>query len=119
MLRWPQAKLHTQWPGDGPNKGRKGDPIFDAFYATQVETVISNEQTQQRNKEAGAALLDRIGPAVVLTHSQSGAFGWLRRPASARQGDRCHRTGRASVRGDDQWHRQGPRLGNNGRPDHL
>ena len=23
------------------------------------------------------ALLDRIGPAIVLTHSQSGAFGWL------------------------------------------
>ena len=74
---WPQAKKHTQWPGEGPNKGRKGDPIFDAFYATQVETVISNEETQQRNKDAGAALLDKIGPAVVLTHSQSGAFGWL------------------------------------------
>jgi len=29
--KWPQARLHTQWPGDGPNKGRKGDPIFDAF----------------------------------------------------------------------------------------
>jgi len=75
--RWPQAKLHTQWPGEGPNKGRKGDPIFDAFYATQVETVISNEETQRRNKEATAALLDRIGPAIVLTHSQSGPFGWL------------------------------------------
>ena len=74
---WPQAKLHTQWPGDGPNKGKMGDPYFDAFYATQVETVISNEETQQRNKDAGAALLDRIGPAIVLTHSQSGAFGWL------------------------------------------
>ena len=74
---WPQAKTHTQWPGDGPNKGRKGDPIFDAFYATQVETVISNEETQQRNRDAGAALLDKIGPAIVLTHSQSGAFGWL------------------------------------------
>src|ERR1700730_3169939 len=74
---WPQAKKHTQWPGEGPGKGRKGDPIFDAFYATQVETVVSNEETQQRNKDAGAALLDRIGPAVVLTHSQSGAFGWL------------------------------------------
>src|SRR5499427_3078826 len=74
---WPQAKLHTQWPGDGANKGKKGDPYFDAFYATQVETVISNEETQQRNKDAGAALLDRIGPAIVLTHSQSGAFGWL------------------------------------------
>ena len=74
---WPQAKLHTQWPGDGAGKGKMGDPVFDAFYATQVETLISNEETQQRNKDAGAALLDRIGPAVVLTHSQSGAFGWL------------------------------------------
>ncbi len=75
--RWPQAKLHTQWPGDGPAKGQIGDPVFDAFYATQVETVISNVETQRRNQEAGAALLDRIGPAVVLTHSQSGPFGWL------------------------------------------
>jgi pimeloyl-ACP methyl ester carboxylesterase len=74
---WPQAKKHTQWPGEGPNKGREGDPIFDAFYATQVETVISNEETQQRNQAAGAALLDKIGPAIILTHSQSGPFGWL------------------------------------------
>jgi pimeloyl-ACP methyl ester carboxylesterase len=74
---WPQAKKHTQWPGEGPNKGQKGDPIFDAFYATQVETVVDAALTQQRNKDAGAALLDKIGPAIVLTHSQSGAFGWL------------------------------------------
>jgi pimeloyl-ACP methyl ester carboxylesterase len=71
---WPQAKKHTQWPGNG---GRKGDPIFDAFYATQVETVISAEETEKRNQDAGAALLDKIGPAIVLTHSQSGPFGWL------------------------------------------
>jgi pimeloyl-ACP methyl ester carboxylesterase len=76
-MRWPQAKLHTQWPGDGSGKGRIGDPVFDAFYATQVETVVSNEETQRRNQAAGAALLDRIGPAIVLTHSQSGPFGWL------------------------------------------
>jgi pimeloyl-ACP methyl ester carboxylesterase len=75
--RWPQAKLHTQWPGDGPARGQLGDPVFDAFYATQVETVVSNEETQRRNQEAGASLLDRIGPAIVLTHSQSGPFGWL------------------------------------------
>jgi pimeloyl-ACP methyl ester carboxylesterase len=74
---WPQAKKHTQWPGDGPNKGLKGDPAFDAFYATQVETVLDVEDTQQRNKDAGAALLDKIGPAIVLTHSQSGTYGWL------------------------------------------
>jgi pimeloyl-ACP methyl ester carboxylesterase len=74
---WPQAKKHTQWPGDGPNKGRKGDAIFDAFYATQVETVLDVEATQQRNRDAAAALLDKIGPAIVLTHSQSGPYGWL------------------------------------------
>jgi pimeloyl-ACP methyl ester carboxylesterase len=74
---WPQAKKHTQWPGDGPNKGQKGDPIFDAFYATQVETVTAVEETQRRNQDAGAALLDKIGPAIVLTHSQSGTYGWL------------------------------------------
>jgi len=74
---WPQAKKHTQWPGDGPTKGRKGDPVFDAFYATQVETVLDAVETQQRNKDAGAALLDKIGPAIVLTHSQSGPYGWL------------------------------------------
>lgn len=74
---WPQAKKHTQWPGDGARKGRKGDPVFDAFYASQVETVISAEETQRRNQAAGAALLDKIGPAILVTHSQSGSFGWL------------------------------------------
>jgi pimeloyl-ACP methyl ester carboxylesterase len=74
---WPGREKHTQWPGDGANKGKKGDPAFDAFYASQVETVMSNEETQKRNQDAGAALLDKIGPAIVLTHSQSGPFGWL------------------------------------------
>jgi pimeloyl-ACP methyl ester carboxylesterase len=74
---WPGHEKHTQWPGEGANKGKKGDPVFDAFYATQVETVLSNEQTQRRNQDAGAALLDKIGPAIILTHSQSGPFGWL------------------------------------------
>src|SRR5262249_20126623 len=31
---------------------------------------------QELNRDAGIALLDRIGPAILLTHSQSGAFGW-------------------------------------------
>ena len=59
---WPQAKKHTQWPGEGEHKGLHGDPVFDAFYATQVETITSNEETQLRNQAAGAALLDQIGP---------------------------------------------------------
>src|SRR5215472_2578043 len=74
---WPGRDKHTQWPGNSANKGKQGDPIFDGFSATQVETVVSNEETQQRNRDAGAALLDKIGPAILLTHSQSGPFGWL------------------------------------------
>ena len=74
---WPQAKKHTQWPGKGQLKGHRGDPVFDAFYSTQVESLASNAETQQLMQSAGAALLDRIGPAILLTHSQAGAFGWL------------------------------------------
>lgn len=74
---WPQAKAHTQWPGEGDLAGRRGDPVFDAFYATQVESLASNIDTQRHNQKGGAALLDRIGPAILLTHSQAGPFGWL------------------------------------------
>ncbi len=77
---WPQAKMHSQWPGSG----LKGDPIFDAFYATQVETLVSSEETERANQAAGVALLDMIGPAILLTHSQAGYFSWLitdKRPA--------------------------------------
>jgi pimeloyl-ACP methyl ester carboxylesterase len=74
---WPQAKKHTQWPGEGANKGRRGDPIFDAFYATQVESLSSAAETQTLVQAAGTAMLDKIGPAIVVTHSQAGPFGWL------------------------------------------
>jgi len=74
---WPQAQKHTQWPGDGDRKGLRGDPIFDAFYATQVESLASAVETQTLVQAAGSALLDRIGPAILVTHSQAGPFGWL------------------------------------------
>ena len=74
---WPQAKKQTQWPGEGSGKGRKGDPVFDAFYATQVEALVSLEETEKANQTAGAALLDKIGPAILITHSQAGYFSWL------------------------------------------
>src|SRR5215472_7967200 len=34
---WPQAHLHTQWPGTG----EPGDAAFDQFYASQVPSVAS------------------------------------------------------------------------------
>jgi pimeloyl-ACP methyl ester carboxylesterase len=69
---YPQAKLHTQWPG----KGVPGDPVFDQFFASQVEDIRDVSVIERLNREAGAALLDKIGPAILLTHSQSGPFGW-------------------------------------------
>jgi len=69
---WPQAKKHTQWPGTG----KPGDPAFDAFYATQFPSLADYSKQQELNRDAGIALLDRIGPAILLVHSQSGAFAW-------------------------------------------
>jgi pimeloyl-ACP methyl ester carboxylesterase len=69
---WPQAKLHTQWPGSG----MKGDPVFDQFFSSQVPFVQAPGVTQLMNRDALIALLEKIGPAIIMTHSQSGAYGW-------------------------------------------
>jgi pimeloyl-ACP methyl ester carboxylesterase len=69
---WPQAKFHTQWPGTGV----AGDPVFDQFYAEQLPSIESFPKQQELNRDAMIALLDQIGPAIVLIHSQSGAFVW-------------------------------------------
>ena len=69
---YPQAKLHTQWPGAGV----PGDVVFDQFFASQVEDIRDVSMIEQLNRAAGIALLDEIGPAILLTHSQSGPFGW-------------------------------------------
>jgi pimeloyl-ACP methyl ester carboxylesterase len=69
---WPQAKLHTQWPG----KGEPGDPIFDNYFASNVPSMENREMQSRMNVDALAALLDRVGPSIVLVHSQSGQYGW-------------------------------------------
>jgi len=69
---WPQAKLHTQWPGTG----KPGDPSFDNFLATRVTTLADNGKMEELTTHSVVALLDRIGPAIVQTHSQAGAYGW-------------------------------------------
>jgi pimeloyl-ACP methyl ester carboxylesterase len=69
---WPQAKQHTQWPGTGV----AGDPAFDQFYAEQMPSLASFPKQQELNRDAGISLLDRIGSAIVMVHSQSGTFVW-------------------------------------------
>jgi pimeloyl-ACP methyl ester carboxylesterase len=69
---WPQAHLHTQFPG----VAKPGDPIFDNFYASNTPSMDDRLRQTQMNVDAIAALLDRIGPSIVLVHSQSGIYPW-------------------------------------------
>ena len=57
-------------PGTGPG-GRV------ATVPADIPAIESNVETQQLVQNAGTALLDRIGPAILVTHSQAGPFGWL------------------------------------------
>lgn len=77
---FPQAKLHTQWPGGA---GVKGNLAFDQFYLSQVPYIASALKSEELVNPALITLLEKIGPSVVLTHSQAGVFGWAvsdRRP---------------------------------------
>ena len=78
-MLWPQAGRHRAFPGEA----RPGDAVYDEFAASQVSSIADFTAQQALNAAAGAALLDRIGPAVLLTHSEAATFGWLiadRRP---------------------------------------
>ncbi|CAD0097329.1 unnamed protein product [Aureobasidium vineae] len=71
---WPQAVNHTQWPGTG----RMGDPVFDAFYSSNVQLSSNDTYSQATVQAAGAALLDRIGsPVILIGHSQAGPMAIL------------------------------------------
>src|SRR5262252_3084938 len=69
---WPQAHLHTQWPGDG-------EPDDDAtmqLASGQLPAIASFTKQQFLNRDALVALLEKIGPSILLVHSQAGAFSW-------------------------------------------
>src|ERR1700691_3287101 len=69
---WPQAVLHTQWPGTG----EPDDPATIQLAASQMPAIADFNEQQILNRDALIALVDKIGPAILLTHSQAGAFGW-------------------------------------------
>jgi pimeloyl-ACP methyl ester carboxylesterase len=69
---WPQAHLHTQWPGGGEAE----DSAAQQLAQSQLPAIEDFTTQQVLNRDALLALLDKIGPAVLLVHSQAGAFGW-------------------------------------------
>jgi pimeloyl-ACP methyl ester carboxylesterase len=69
---WPQAHLHTQWPGSGA----PDDAITLQMTSGYLPEIEDFTKQQFLNRDALVALIDRIGPAILMVHSQAGAFGW-------------------------------------------
>ena len=63
----------SRWSGTG----LVGDPLLDQFVAGQNAAPQNRELMERLWRTRGAALLDRIGPAIIQTHSAGGPFGFL------------------------------------------
>jgi pimeloyl-ACP methyl ester carboxylesterase len=71
--RYPQAHLHRQWPG----AGRLGHKDFDHLLAGIGPVQADLAQAHRDVQIAATALLDAIGPSILLTHSAGAPTGWL------------------------------------------
>lgn len=78
---WTRWRLGPRYPDVFPVQQFPMDAAsVDQFFQSLVP-VVSDDGTVVT--DALVALLDKIGPAILVTHSQSGLFGWLtamRRP---------------------------------------
>jgi pimeloyl-ACP methyl ester carboxylesterase len=70
----PTAHLHTQWTGGGDPVD---DPALAAIVTSSGPLPADLAVSQQLDQSRGAELLDRIGPAIVFSHSLGGPAGWL------------------------------------------
>ncbi len=78
QLYFPEGGGETQWLFDPTD-----DAAFDAFLAPYGPLPANLALSQDLDADRLARLLDRIGPAIVVTRSASGPAGWLvadRRP---------------------------------------
>lgn len=69
----PTAALHTQWPGPGG----ADDPAVDQLMASMGPMIADTAEAQELEQARGVELLERIGPAVLISHSAGGPLGWL------------------------------------------
>lgn len=76
FMRWlfcsAAGQPGSQWPGSG----EIGDPALDQLLASQGPALPTFAGNEEQMRRCGAGLLDRIGPAVLITHSMGAPFGW-------------------------------------------
>jgi pimeloyl-ACP methyl ester carboxylesterase len=76
----PLAESQTQWPWDRSTS----DPVLEQLSASAGPMLQQLAEANELDARRLASLLDRIGPAVLVTHSLGAVSGWLaanRRPA--------------------------------------
>lgn len=67
------AQRHTQWPGSRD----LADPLFDQVAAPTGPMLADLAASQRLDADRLVRLLERIGPAVLVTHSAGAPGGWL------------------------------------------
>ena len=79
FMLWPAARFHNQWVGPAVD----GDPTFEQFLASQAQAMTDAVVQEELTAEGLVALVDKIGPSILVPHSQPGSAAWLvadRRP---------------------------------------
>ena len=57
--------------------GAPDDPVVVQLTASMGQPMANNPVTQNVWRTRGALLLDRIGPAILITHSDGAIFAWV------------------------------------------
>jgi pimeloyl-ACP methyl ester carboxylesterase len=73
QLRRAATGVPRRWMGTA----LPGDPLLDQWMASSNAAPTNNAAMMELWKSRGGMLLDRIGPAIIQTHSAGGPFGWL------------------------------------------
>ena len=71
------VRAATGTPRRWASSGQVGDPSLDQFIAGQNAAPTNGELMQTLWRTRGAELLEKIGPAIVQTHSAGGPFGFI------------------------------------------
>ena len=81
----PGIEAHTQWPGS-PDP----DDVLDQFMAGTGPMLVDMREAHRLEQDRLAQLLDKIGPAVLLSHSAGAPpVGWPPRRARTRSPRSC------------------------------
>ena len=93
----PFADQHTQWPGD---RNDPADPAWLQFLAASGPFAADAADRQALEQQRLVELLDRIGPAFVVSNSLGGPAGFLvgRCSARPRRWARATRADRSGIR---------------------